>query len=503
MNKVEEIFKAWGIAFNPDRYQAELASKRIEICNGCEHKKTSALVNTCGLCGCALKAKVFSPVIGACPDNRWDEIDKVMLHMNDKIFVQLASYRDHQLVPTMRDMLKQADRPENLIFGICWQKADAETLEEFTDHPQVRYQTYHYTESEGLGWARAKVAELWKDEPYTLQLDSHHRFAPHWDTMLIEDYRQAATYCKKPIITTYLTPFEVPKFEEGGLEALNQTPCLMSQYEFSNDKLLMSMPWYIQDHANRKHVIPARTLSGHLIFTKSEFLQEVPYDPDIYFGGYCEETTMSLRAFTNGYDFYSPYRQYIWHEYTRTGRPKHWDDHGKESKTDKTSGERDAFGRSKTRQLFGIEDNGIQIEPKFDVGNVRTLHDYEVFGGFDFKNQKIQRYTLQVGSPPNPIPWADQFELDKEVNITVEWPVTHFLSQSAEPYKFITFGVVDGTGKEVYRNDFTAEKHPEIVSIQKNSFTFDITERFIKGSSVVMYGMKQDGEWSTQYSKQL
>ena len=75
MNKIEEIFKAWNIAFNPDNEQAELASKRIEICNSCEHKVTNLGINRCSVCGCALKGKVFSPVKGACPEGKWDKVD--------------------------------------------------------------------------------------------------------------------------------------------------------------------------------------------------------------------------------------------------------------------------------------------------------------------------------------------------------------------------------------------------------------------------------------------
>lgn len=77
MNKIEEIFKAWNIAFNPDSEQSELASKRIEICNSCEHKVTNLGINRCSVCGCALKAKVFSPVKGACPKGKWDKVDEV------------------------------------------------------------------------------------------------------------------------------------------------------------------------------------------------------------------------------------------------------------------------------------------------------------------------------------------------------------------------------------------------------------------------------------------
>ena len=79
MAKVKEIFSAWGIMFNPTDAQAELATERIQICNGCEHKKTEPFIH-CSLCGCALKAKVFSPEKGACPAGFWNEVDEKFLN---------------------------------------------------------------------------------------------------------------------------------------------------------------------------------------------------------------------------------------------------------------------------------------------------------------------------------------------------------------------------------------------------------------------------------------
>jgi hypothetical protein len=38
-----------------------------------------------------------------------------------KIFVQIASYRDPQLIPTLESMLKYAKFPKNLRIGICRQ----------------------------------------------------------------------------------------------------------------------------------------------------------------------------------------------------------------------------------------------------------------------------------------------------------------------------------------------------------------------------------------------
>jgi hypothetical protein len=74
MNKIEEIFKAWGIMFNPNDLESELAGKRMEICDGCDYKKTIPIIH-CGECGCALKAKVYSPKIGACPKGKWTAVE--------------------------------------------------------------------------------------------------------------------------------------------------------------------------------------------------------------------------------------------------------------------------------------------------------------------------------------------------------------------------------------------------------------------------------------------
>lgn len=416
------------------------------------------------------------------------------------IFVQIASYRDHRLIDTVLDMLEKADNPNLFNFGICWQYGEDEDINKFDGLSNFRIKKYHYSESEGLGWARAITNSLLEKEELTLQLDSHHKFEKHWDTMMLEDYHQAKGFSEKPILTTYLTPFEYEK------EApLDQAPCLMSQYEFSPDKLLMSRPYYIQDYKQRKEVIKCRTISGHFYLVDSDFIKEVPYDPDIYFGGYVEETTLSVRAFTNGYDFFSPYRQYIWHEYTRNGRPKHWEDHGtKESKgyavTKKTSLDRDVYARNKTRQLFGQEEHNIELG-QYGLGSVRTLRDYEIYGGFDFKRCLIQEYTLKVNEPPNPPNWEEQF-ISTKYDLNIEWDVDFFKKQNISNPKLLTLGILNNNGQELFRRDFTKEKDGEYLSLTKNSI--DISFKSVNApSNIVMYMMGSDEKWSERYEKKI
>jgi len=84
MNKVEEIFRAFSIAFDPNAEQAELASKRIVICDSCEYKDIISIgfmnVARCTVCGCMLRAKIYTPVLHddenkSCPMSFWDSIE--------------------------------------------------------------------------------------------------------------------------------------------------------------------------------------------------------------------------------------------------------------------------------------------------------------------------------------------------------------------------------------------------------------------------------------------
>ena len=83
MNKLVEIFKAWGIAYDPNREQSELAVLRMLICNECEHKAVQPSIY-CKKCYCPLEKKVFSPKVGACPIGKWNDIDKLYLENQNK-----------------------------------------------------------------------------------------------------------------------------------------------------------------------------------------------------------------------------------------------------------------------------------------------------------------------------------------------------------------------------------------------------------------------------------
>lgn len=136
----------------------------------------------------------------------------------ETIFVQIASYRDPQLLPTLKDMIDKADYPENLRIGIAWQhhKDDAwDNLDKYKNDKRFRILDIEANDSKGVCWARNLVQQVYLNEKYTLQLDSHHRFVSGWDTLLIDmlkDLQIAGS--PKPLITGYIPSFNPEKDPE-------------------------------------------------------------------------------------------------------------------------------------------------------------------------------------------------------------------------------------------------------------------------------------------------
>jgi len=101
MNKFIEILRSWGIQLNPNEKQSKLAEARIAICDTCEHKKTSPTIH-CGVCGCLLKSKIFSPVENACPEGKWAEVDRSMSKEIKELSEQATIDVEHIEVPLVQ-----------------------------------------------------------------------------------------------------------------------------------------------------------------------------------------------------------------------------------------------------------------------------------------------------------------------------------------------------------------------------------------------------------------
>jgi hypothetical protein len=359
-----------------------------------------------------------------------------------KIFVQIASYRDPELLPTIRDCISKAKHPENLTFGICWQRDENESMEEFTNDPRFKILDYHWSKSKGLCWARSEIQKLWEGEEYTLQLDSHHRFLQDWDTELIEMMKMTGS--EKPIITSY-----AGMYRPSDNQLLNVEPYKMVASNFTPGGTILFRPHTIENWQTLDKPIPARFVSGHFFFTIGKHCEEYKYDPNIYFAG--DEISLSIRSFTLGYDLFHPHKTVVWHEYTREGRTKHWTDFNTDNLStgvvEKPWWEMDNDSKRRLRHMLQEEDNNIDLGI-YGLGNVRTHHDYELYAGINFKERMLHPNTIKGVNPPinDETEW---YLRQKEVyDLELEIPYT-------ENFKFIYIGVEDKSGEVIYRQDLT------------------------------------------------
>jgi hypothetical protein len=309
------------------------------------------------------------------------------------IFVSIAAYRDPELAPTLRSCIGRALYPNDLRFGLCWQHGEEEAaLAEFAD-PRIRVFDVHWRQSRGVCWARAEIMKLWNHEDFFLQIDSHHRFAQDWDAKLLAQAERSAA--GKPILSAYPDRFD-PR-----LELPAQGEAMQNVFQsFNEDGVPVVQPCPIPPREDCRKPVRARFVAAGFLFAPGSFVTDVSYDPDLYFMG--EEITLAIRAFTRGYDLFHPAEHILWHEYTRTDRPKHWGDHVHAQGVDLEWHARDAQSRAKVRQFLAEPHIGA-----FGCGASRTFAEYEAYAGLSFAHRTAQDSTLQGLEPPIP-PWPGE-----------------------------------------------------------------------------------------------
>lgn len=284
------------------------------------------------------------------------------------IFVSIVSYRDPDVLNTVDDLFDKADKPDQLRVVVFDQCLPTEKLDGIIN-PRCEYIWTNSQESQGLCWARSEAQKRYKDEEYYLQLDSHHRFVPHWDSKLIDLLRIAES--PKPVLTTYGNRLTDEPID------YNEPPNIIVPSHFTQYGTIMLRPEKIE---TEDLLIPAMFCSGHFLFTSGpDFMRDYKYDPNLYFAG--DELSLTLRLYTNGYDIFHPGITILWHEYTRKSRIKHWEDH-------KLWYIKDRESKKRIRQLTRVEDNKIDLGI-YDLGTERTIEDYEKLTGIIYKDHSI------------------------------------------------------------------------------------------------------------------
>lgn len=379
---------------------------------------------------------------------------EVIMSENEKIFIQIAAYRDPELYQTIRDCIKRADHPENLTFAIAWQHSkedEWDTLGEYKDDPRFRIIDIPYEEGLGTCWARSLLNDQYAGEKYTLQLDSHHRFVKGWDTKCLNMFNALLeSGVEKPLLTAYL-----PSYNPANDPAERTREAWKLDFDrFIPEGAIFMLPSNLENYRRYKLPVPTRFFSAHFAFTYGQFVKDVPYDPNLYFHG--EEISMAVRAYTHGYDLFVPNDIVCWHEYTRKGRVRHWDENKKWEDLNNKSLKR-------VKILLDIDGDYDGTDfGKYGLGTVRPKEEYEKFAGIRFVDRAVQTYTKMNFDAPNPTYRTKEAYDASFKSISRHCLDVHHSVLPEKDYDCLVVAFFDEDENEIYRQDFDEEAYKQL-----------------------------------------
>lgn len=314
-----------------------------------------------------------------------------------KIFVSIASYRDDQCSDTITNLINHCDRPEHLVICICQQNEifDEDCLARIPKHNGVKIiiERLHHLQAKGPVWARYKIQQHWQGEEYYLQLDSHTRLIQSWDTIL-KTQLSLLPDPDKGILTQYPNEYTYikdkskrnneihEKWDRGKLRGG------MYIQKIEKEGFTRIQSDYVGEGGGQRVPFKSYGWAAGFSFSKGKFVHDVPIDPYLFlfFG---EQMDIAIRAYTSGYDLYSPSVEIAYHIYSRDHRKTFWELHHQKPL--------EILSRFRLYYKLGmIKEVNIPKEyrvilnnvKEYSLGTTRTLEEYEKDTGTNLNEEE-------------------------------------------------------------------------------------------------------------------
>jgi [Skp1-protein]-hydroxyproline N-acetylglucosaminyltransferase len=264
----------------------------------------------------------------------------------ETIFVSLASYRDSECRPTLESIFLRATHPERIRVAVVDQ---VEPEDPKCAEPQVPcdqdpnqvlckfrhlidvYEVRSYL-MVGPVFARHIAHRMYRNEYFSLQVDAHVRFTQNWDEDIISQWKSADN--EMTVLTTYLTDI-TNSIDPVSHESRRKDRNMMCNLNFeghvkSQKHLVLKSPAKSTPKVQGTPMLHPFWSAG-FSFARGHFVVQVPYEQysAMVFQG--EESSLAIRAFSYGYDFYAPERSVAFHIFAikdniaRRHRHKFWE----------------------------------------------------------------------------------------------------------------------------------------------------------------------------------
>jgi [Skp1-protein]-hydroxyproline N-acetylglucosaminyltransferase len=331
------------------------------------------------------------------------DTDNVSKYTKPTIFVALSSFRDPELCITIEDLLKKAAYPERIRIGVVEQN---DPSDDFTCHaanarvPQdkVKIITMKWQDAKGPTLARSLCESLWDGEEYYLLCDSHMRFEPGWDVEILEMLYKTKRP-KRTVITWYCEGYERHKEKLSGnlrYKIIQRRGWRYEQLNHFNGDGIVEFESVTSPLPCPKVPQLVPMFSANFAFSHSDFIKEVPYQPNTPFLFMGEELFMTARAYTNGWDLVGMTHSLAYHLWDRSYRSSH-------------EVMRDENLRQQSVQW--IKDIMLKriTDGKYGLGHKRTVEDFWNYLGIDLEKKIFTRPHKPWHAPKGWIVLEDEY----------------------------------------------------------------------------------------------
>jgi hypothetical protein len=219
------------------------------------------------------------------------------------IFVSVASYQDPTLERTLRQAIEQADKPNELIFAICLQYSEEPDIS-FIPESQKKIISFDPEARPGIVKVRNLLKEMYNNEDYFLQIDSHMQFDKSWDTILIRQFKELQKFANKDKVIIS-TPRDFPKQDGRGYSVLKVRSVVDQGFVtfFASNAIAPN---------TKEKFYKSNYVRCGMIFSDRQFANTIKFSK--YNHAFEEEAYITFSSIISGWSIYElPYHTVIWH----------------------------------------------------------------------------------------------------------------------------------------------------------------------------------------------
>jgi len=304
----------------------------------------------------------------------------------EKIFISIASCKEHFLEQTIHSALGNAKYPDRIYFGIFNTVINEKPFNCLLKNVYIK--NLQCTQPPGLGFSRKEATKLCPpDADYILQIDAHMIFEKNWDESLIISINEIEKKYNKIIISLICPNWTIDENQNiiihpfGIVDSKNVPkreaffpPTIAYNSAFESIGHSYPQTWgHFYKWQNESH-IEVKSIAGCFVFARKKMFEEIEHDARCKWGA--DEGLFAMRAWTRGYKIFTINKSIAYHlnkDENYQKAKEDWRDHIIYPET--------AFFETfiTIKNIFLGKEIG-----KYGALNIESLKEYEEFCNFDF-----------------------------------------------------------------------------------------------------------------------